>query len=86
MNVTTWVCFWLAVIGIASVVNAHKPPIEIHVPDKNVTHEVINAVIMGFLQEKAKEHKYDGLAWIYEAVIEDWKKAGKDEPESDDNT
>ena len=29
MNVTTWVCFWLAVIGIAEVIQAHKPPVVI---------------------------------------------------------
>lgn len=26
MNVTTWICFWMAVIGIAEVIQAHKPP------------------------------------------------------------
>ena len=33
MSVETWICFWLAVIGIASVVNAHKPPVMIVRPE-----------------------------------------------------
>lgn len=34
----------------------------------------VDAIPIEWLKSKCEEHKNDGFAWVYEAVIDDWRR------------